>query len=516
MGDFDPIQIPPGVVGGPSSATAKGRWADANMVRWVGGNLRPVMGWDRLVLHSAFASPVRAVHTWVDNLNGTWIGVLCEKKIYVVDVTGNVTDITPVDFTGPQDDVFAGGYGNNQYSKFNYGDPRPDVYSYGVIGPAWTLDNWGQDLLICSSYDGRLLRWTPNVAGGSLAAMVPNSPLPIRTFVVTPERYVMVFGGNSATNFNQFAWCSQEVITDWDYASLTNTAGFYTVQPAAPILTARVTKFGIVMFTATGIFLIQYIGVPYVYSFYQMAGDAIPLADALVVRYSGKLMWLAADGFWTFDGGAITQLACPLINYIRETCDPSYIRIRGVSVNVGMMPEIWVFFPIKDSKENGRYISWNYAENWWSMGQLNRTCGYQSIFTTFPVMSDGTNLYYHERYNSPYSDYNALPYATCTFINTNSGGVLTAISQAIVDQDASEDVVNYTLEGRITTRMDQKVPCEIQSDPPGPLQPRKDGYLDCRITARDIQLTVAQVSNNAKRWSFGQILIKSAKGRGKR
>jgi hypothetical protein len=138
------------------------------------------------------------------------------------------------------------------------------------------------------------------------------------------------------------------------------------------------------------------------------------------------------------------------------------------------------------------------------------------VFTTFPVLSDGSNLYYHERHNSPYSDYSALPYATCAFMNSSEGGVLTAMSQAIVDHDAANSSVQYTFTGRITTRMNQKVPPEIQSDPPGPLLARPDGYLDFRITARDIQLTVSQVTNDSKRWSFGEMLVRTAKGRGQR
>lgn len=516
MGDFKPIKIPPGVYRGASAAVAPGKWFDANMVRWVGDSLRPVLGWDKLVLSAAFASVVRATHKWTDNLGGVWIGVLCENNIYVVDSGGTVVEITPVGFVGPAADVFAGGYGDYQYSYGAYGDPRPASDHLSQIGPTWKLSNWGQNLLICSSYDGRLLQWTPNVVGGSLAAVVANAPVPIRTFVVTPERYVMVFGGASAANFNQFAWCDQEDITNWDFASVTTTAGFFTVQPAAPILSAIETKWGILMFTSTSVFLVQYTGLPYVYTMSAKISDgATPLSDSSLVNYKGYAFWMADDGFWTFNGSTVVPQACSVLDWVRDTINKERARYRCVSVNLLCVPEIWFFFPSADSSENDKYVIWNYADGWWSMGKLFRTAGCGSGYDGFPTMSNGADLFYHEHPGAFYGDYVELPYASTSFINTNSGAVLTAINQAVVDHSAPAENVYYTFEGRIATRMNQNVPPDVQSDPPGKLTCRSDGYLDFRINARDIIMTIGSADNGCRDWSFGQILLKTS-GRGSR
>ena len=105
-----------------------------------------------------------------------------------------------------------------------------------------------------ASSDGRLLRWIPGPPtepeGPNLAKPVENAPIGNRTFVVTAERHVILFAMDGVTN--QFGWCSQEDIEDWDYSDLTSSASFYEIEPAAPFLAAQATRFGVLAFTVVG------------------------------------------------------------------------------------------------------------------------------------------------------------------------------------------------------------------------------------------------------------------------
>jgi hypothetical protein len=59
--------------------------------------------------------------------------------------------------------------------------------------------------------------------------------------------------------------------------------------------------------------------------------------------------------------------------------------------------EIWWFYPSADSTENNRYVIWNYVENHWSIGNLERLAWVQAGVFRKPIAIDASgNLYQHE------------------------------------------------------------------------------------------------------------------------
>ena len=168
------------------SSTAAGtgaQWYDSHLMRWVLGRLRPVGGWEKLDL--TFASPIRAMHVWVDQNSVERVGILCERHLYVFEGSDTLRDITPLGYIqGPSNTLTTGGYGNNAYGRNPamppvpnptpppdtipapdvpnlYGTPRDSRPDRRHIGEIWRLANWGEDLLAMASPDGRLLRWKP-------------------------------------------------------------------------------------------------------------------------------------------------------------------------------------------------------------------------------------------------------------------------------------------------------------------------------------------------------------------
>src|SRR4029077_21093854 len=125
--------------------------------------------------------------------------------------------------------------------------PRPGTGSQAMLSgmpPAYSLANYGALLMAMSSSDGRLLWWDPAAAAGTLLTAVPNEP-PGRCFVVTPDRFVMIFGmlGTGGSS-RRLGWCEQENPTNWDFAPQTTKAGYYDVEPAAAIVTAQAGRSG--------------------------------------------------------------------------------------------------------------------------------------------------------------------------------------------------------------------------------------------------------------------------------
>jgi len=508
MVDRTPIQLPPGINRkGSEAEIGRGNWYEGHLVRWIGGVLRPVGGWERMAPlnqdDTAFvpASKIRKTHTWITHDGQVWIGVLCERHLYAIDQGGHVTDLTPAGGIVGGDFTEAGGYGEYTYSWDTYGTPRPDRPTKQVIGPMWSLDNWGDDLIACASTDGRLLRWKPFAAPAEVAIAVPDAPI-MRFFIVTPERHVMAFCDGD--KFNRFGWCAQENIEDWDYASTTNSAGFYDIEPAVPFVTAVVTRSAIIAFTARSAYAIIYQGTPYFYTYNFLGYYNAPVSGNVLTQSSSGALWYSDDGFWGFDGATISPIDCPVLDYVTQTIDPVWRYRRSAAFYLGSHSECWFFFPQKEASENTFYVSFNFDERWWSMGKLARTCGQPGSAMMAPLMSDGTSIFRHEQGNF-YVDAPTLPYAQSGAINIAAGARQCTARQGIVDTRAPAADVQFQIAARRDRIQDGS---EIMDQELALVARKEGGKLDFRVTGRDLIIRIQSARNGSAPWTFGQMLVK--------
>ena len=111
---------------------------------------------------------------------------------------------------------------------------------------------WGEDVLLLSSKDNRLFHYiaaTPDVAP-ILQTGTPEVPL-ANAVEVTDERHVMLAGVTMAGVYypHRIAWSSSESLTDWDFSSLTNTAGFLDLTATSPLNWLCKVREGLLAFT---------------------------------------------------------------------------------------------------------------------------------------------------------------------------------------------------------------------------------------------------------------------------
>jgi len=477
------------------------RWWDGHMVRWIGPVLHPVGGNTKQSVSGAFAfaSKVRAIHQWQDNSGVIWLGVLCELNVYVIS-GGTSTEITPTTFTGPPADLAQGGYGDNTYSLNTYGTPRPNRPITRSIGPAWTLDNFGQILLVMSSYDGRLLSWDPSSAPGTKLAPVANAPVGNRTFIVTPEGFVVLY--QYAGVPHQLGWCDQGNITNWT-PGITSLAETAVIQPASPIICARKTRYGTLFFTARGSFFSRYLGTPYVYSVERVSDGDVPLSAASLTSYGGVAIWPSEDNFYVFDGTNVSPINCDLLDYLKGSADPIYVRYRGFGVNLLTQSEIWWGYPSVGQQECDRFIIYNFKDQWWSRAQqIPRTCGFSGTYTSYPLFSDGSNIIEHENGNFFLDVGMPLPYISSGSLNFRDGGMITTLNKMVPNHGRSPASVNYSFQSWLQRVDGTKV---INTVPPKAVDP--DGLLRFSITGRDIQMMIQQAANGVPPWKIGKMLM---------
>ena len=240
-----------------------------------------------------------------------------------------------------------------------YGGPRvvDSVVALDKVPSAYSLDNFGSILYAMTSADGRLLMWDPAVGGKAVVqpATSGRGPVPSgRCFVVTNERFIMVFGASDATNGGgprRFAWCDQENPGAWDYTSVTSQAGYLDIEPASPIICASATRNGIIFFTAKESvqFRLQRNALHL-----QLHGTWQQLHSVVTRRSisntSSMIVWMSKQGAWSFDFGASIVPANPA-SFVRPWSrrrhrPPASARASvACAVHVGDFSEVWWFFP---------------------------------------------------------------------------------------------------------------------------------------------------------------------------
>jgi len=348
---------------------------------------------------------------------------------------------------------------------------------------------------------------------GNIATKAAGAPLG-RCFVVTPERFVQMFGttedGTSGGgSFRRFGWCDQENFNSWNYSDVTSQAGFLDIEPASPIVTAHSTRNGTIFFTGKKAYVVQFLGLPYIYNYVELADNCTPWSPCSITSTSSMSLWMSQQGVFSFDGTSILPVQCMVRPWVDDDIDLLNVREQATAVHIAGFNEFWWFYPQGEATNasgagyNTRCIIYNYKEGWWSQGQMSRSAGITSSYTAQPILADGLVAFEHEL-GVVYGNAD-LPWAETYDLNINSGSKLTTVKQMIPDIGGAVSSLLYSLFYSNSRSLSAGQPVtEIQS-PPRPV--RSDGYVDFRTTGRDIRLLIAIAGPSVLPVTVGQHLI---------
>jgi hypothetical protein len=112
---------------------------------------------------------------------------------------------------------------------------------------------------------------------------------------------------------------------------------------------------------------------------------------------------------------------------------------KAFGMSNSMFGEITWFYPSAASTENNRYVTFNYTENTWYIGELARTAGVDRSAFRQPMMADPANykIYEHEIG----FDYGALtPYAETGPFRIGAGDQVMSVTELLPDEKSQGDV----------------------------------------------------------------------------
>ena len=272
----------------------------------------------------------------------------------------------------------------------------------------WSQSNFGEDLLF-NPRGGAVYLWqpgngsSPNINTRGTLVSGTNVPRKVSEILVSDStRIVIAFGCNDYDDIDPtFAldpllirWSDQESYTNWT-STATTQAGSYRLSHGSSIVGALQTRQEINVWTDTAIYSMQYLGPPFVWGFTLLADNISIASQNAMTTAAGIVYWMGVDKFYVYSG-RVQTLPCSVRAYVFDNINIDQLAQVQSGTNEAYS-EIWWFYCSADSSVIDRYVIFNYLDQVWYYGTMDRTAWLDSPLRTYPMATTSNSLLvYHE------------------------------------------------------------------------------------------------------------------------
>ena len=240
------------------------------------------------------------------------------------------------------------------------------------------------------AYTSSLIYWDvtdadgPAVSFSELGAAYAKLYLPyVATEIMVSDqnRQIIAFGCNpydttKAQDRMIVRWSDSSDPTNWDTADTTKTAGEQRLSAGSFIVTAIQNREEILIWTDSTLFTMSYVGPPYGWGFNLVGSNFDIIGPNSKFVAGSNAYWMGTNNFYMYDG-KISAMPCTVRDYVFldiSVDDGDKVYCSGDSGNNEI---IWLYPSASQgpagSRENDRYVVYNYVENAWYYGSLART-----------------------------------------------------------------------------------------------------------------------------------------------
>ena len=264
----------------------------------------------------------------------------------------------------------------------------------------WSLDNWGE-YLIASPVGGEIFFWNPSDITGH-AVVMPNAPLVNQgCFLAMPERQIIAYG-STFTGFQDpmlIRWCDIGNFTSW-VGTVVNQAGSYRIPKGSRITGGIQGPQQGLIWTDLGVWSMQYINLPLVYSFNEIASGCGLVGRKAVGIMSGDVYWMSQSQFFKLSGNGVEPINCPIWDVAFQDMDTDYWETIRCAPNSRFGEIAWYYPTLGSGGVPTKYVKYNVLLGQWDYGTLTRTAWIdQSVFGP-PIGADSNfEIYQHETSN---------------------------------------------------------------------------------------------------------------------
>lgn len=257
------------------------------------------------------------------------------------------------------------------------------------------------------------------------------------------SRFVFCFGcnafGDTTETLNPMLirWSDQEDMFDWRPRS-TNQSGDIQLSQGTEIMTTLQSRQEILVFTDAALYSLQYVGAPVVWSSTLVGSNLSVISSKAAAYANGVAYWMGVNKFYKYDG-TVQPLRCDVRKFIFDDMNPGQ-QGQVFAGTVEEYHEIWWFYVSKTNTSKispDKYVVYNYAEDIWYIGTLDRSAWLDSPINDFPLAATNTfNLVEHENGNDDAQAATTQPinaHITSGRFGIESGNSFTFVDKLIPD-----------------------------------------------------------------------------------
>ena len=321
---------------------------------------------------------------------------------YLVGIAGGL---------GTQSSDPALGWGVGGWGQEAWNDPRSASESdVNLTNSSWNLNLWGEDL-IATVRGGAIYYWsvsgtvsTRAVLVSSLSGALSVPTVATVTTVSFPDRHFIAGGcteyaGGGDLDEMLIRWSDQEDFTDFGPTS-TNSAGDQRLEVGTKIVSIVNAREETIISTDSAIYGMTFVGPPFIFSFRLLATDCGAAGLNTMIAIDGNVFWMGKRNFFSYDG-IVKELPSSVQYYVFDRMQKRYIDKVVVGHNKAFKEVTWWYVSNDNSAgttnpENDSYVTYNYAENAWSVGTMDRSAWHDSFGArTVPFAFDPSGLLYN-------------------------------------------------------------------------------------------------------------------------
>jgi hypothetical protein len=229
---------------------------------------------------------------------------------------------------------------------------------------------------------------------------------------------------------------------------LANSAGFLFVKEGSKIITAANVRQETLVWTDTSLSTLQFLGTAEVFGLQLLSSDTNIMGPNAYATVNNNMYWMGTDSFFVYDG-RVNVLKCPLTRYVFEDINREQAQLIYGGTNKEFSEVIWFYCSggSTPSPTIDRYVVYNYRDDIWYYGQLNRTTWFDAGINRYPLATSGGYIYSHENGPNDGQPLGAAPlpmsaYIQSSFMDIAEGEFYMLTKRVIPDVDftASETI----------------------------------------------------------------------------
>ena len=370
--------------------------------------------------------------------------------------------------TGLNSAIFGTGWGAGTWSRNTWGSAASLTLT--DVLRIWTHDNFGEDLLInvrnadiyfwdASEINALSTRATSLATRAAALGLTGAPTVATKVLVSDIDRHILAFGTDAIGDVGVqdpllIRFSDQQNAFDWT-PTVDNSAGDLRLGSGSKIETAVETRQQILVFTDVSLYAMQFVGAPFTFGISMISENTTIRSPLAVVAVDDSVYWMGKNEFYVYNGG-VQKLPCTVRDYVFSDFNENQAEKCFAALN-SAFSEVWWYYPSAASTEIDKYVVFNYVQNIWYVGSLNRTAWIDRGVYNLPIAASTDHyLYDHETGSDDGSTSPAqaiTAYIESSQFDIGEGDQFSFVRRVIPDltfrnSTAAAPVVNMTLQSR--------------------------------------------------------------------